>query len=439
MKSFVKLIKFPIRALFRVKKKLNAFHTLLKIKIQPIRHYFLKLKVRGKFKKNIKIKIVFLITHFSIWKYDDIYRMFLFNERFDVSILITPVVNQGHKNMVENMHHIESNLKKRNLNFVNLYNKQTNQYLNVKREIKPDIVFFTNPHQGLVYEKYYFPLLSRYLSVYVPYSFRCVNRDKDHYDKTFMNLVWKVFYESHFHLKKASLVARNKAQNGVLSGYPPLEKLNYGFRTNRATHWKSNNEKYKRIIWAPHHTIENQNPLSFSTFLKFSDIFIEIARFFSDDVQFVFKPHPLLKYKLYQDDFWGYKKTTEYYQLWSSMINTSVHEDDYIDLFNESDAIIHDSNSFLAEYFYTGKPCLYLVQNDKLYDQFNELGQEILKHYYQAENREDICNFINTSVILENDELQESRNEFFNKRLKIDNDVSPSKYIYNYLLNKISE
>ena len=75
-----------------------------------------------------------------------------------------------------------------------------------------------------------------------------------------------------------------------------------------------------------------------------------------------FKPHPILKPKLYKHALWGKERTDAYYHCWETMENTQLEMSDYIDLFMTSDAMIFDSVSFMTEYLYTKKPALFLCR-----------------------------------------------------------------------------
>ena len=64
---------------------------------------------------------------------------------------------------------------------------------------------------------------------------------------------------------------------------------------------------------------------------------VELAKKYQDSIQFAFKPHPVLKFRLI--NIWGEQKTEEYYKLWETMPNTQLETGDYIDLFLTSDAL----------------------------------------------------------------------------------------------------
>ena len=73
----------------------------------------------------------------------------------------------------------------------------------------------------------------------------------------------------------------------------------------------------------------------------------------------VFKPHPMLKSKLFRTKL-GKAKTDDYFHFWETQSNTQFNDGEYIELFKQSDAMIHDSGAFLAEYIFTDKPSLTL-------------------------------------------------------------------------------
>ena len=58
------------------------------------------------------------------------------------------------------------------------------------------------------------------------------------------------------------------------------------------------------------------------------------------------------------------------------MSNGMLCESDYIDLFLTSDAMIHDSGSFLIEYIYVNKPVQRIISNFEARNDFNSIGKK---------------------------------------------------------------
>jgi CDP-glycerol glycerophosphotransferase (TagB/SpsB family) len=72
-----------------------------------------------------------------------------------------------------------------------------------------------------------------------------------------------------------------------------------------------------------------------------------------------------------------------------------LNDGEYDDLFNQSDAIIHDCSSFIAEYAVTRKPALYLLSKSSQSLEFlNEFGECALQSYEKATSTKQIQEFI---------------------------------------------
>jgi CDP-glycerol glycerophosphotransferase (TagB/SpsB family) len=160
------------------------------------------------------------------------------------------------------------------------------------------------------------------------------------------------FYEKYSTI--ALQVHAREMQNIIVIGYPIYDE--YQEAKFNTSIWKVADDNLKRIIWAPHHSIEGNNGLlKLSTFLENADSMLDIARKFHEKVQFAFKPHPMLLQVLYNHPKWGKEKTDKYYKEWENGKNTILTTGSYMELFKSSDAMIHDCGSFIIEYLYTKK------------------------------------------------------------------------------------
>jgi CDP-glycerol glycerophosphotransferase (TagB/SpsB family) len=181
---------------------------------------------------------------------------------------------------------------------------------------------------------------------------------------------------------------------------------------------RKNKNKKKLIIWAPHWSVDKDNPLlNMSTFLDFHETFLDLSSKYEDYFEFIFKPHPELKESLYRLSSWGRYKTDYYYSLWESNGNRYLNESAYIDLFNESDALIHDSGTFMVEYLFTGKPVAYLKTNmvPKVHI-YNQFGIEALSTHKILCDRNDIELFL-VELIKSVDSMKQIREDFYHKYL----------------------
>ena len=372
-----------------------------------------------------KINCVFLALFEEVWKYDDVYKLMETCSRFNPTILVCPIVNYGKENMLRRMHNCYETMNKKGYKVLCAYNDITNSYIDLRKDLQPDIIFYTSPYKGLIDDRYYITHYKDILTVYVPYF---INSNKAYNmacNLELHNLVWRRFAETEFHRQLSIDHASNKGVNVVNSGYPGIEPF---LKMKK----EQKRKKRKMIIWAPHHTIEPVGIIYYSCFFQYCDLMIEMAKKYIDDVVLVFKPHPLLRNKL--NEKWGVERTDAYYSQWTQMQNTALNEGDYIDLFIESDAMIHDSASFIAEYLYLNKPVMRTLNGEKMEEMYNEFGIQCIKQHYWAKSFEDIESFIK-NVINGVDPLKEQRTKFINEVLMPKG--SPSQNIINDILDSI--
>ena len=240
------------------------------------------------------------------------------------------------------------------------------------------------------------------------------------------------FLETDFHKKIAEKHARNHGVNAAVSGYPGTEVFLRG-DYNPADVWKKQECEKKRVIWAPHHTIDKT--LELSTFLLRCDDMLALAQKYKDSIQFVFKPHPLLKFKLQQE--WGVERVNQYYSRWASMENTQLEETSYVDIFLTSDAMIHDCGSFTTEYLFTHKPVMYLTHDEHFSERFNPFGLEAFQCHYKGSSVDEIEKFLR-DVVLEGDDPKASqRQQFFDNYLQPIDGEMPSEKIIHIIKNMI--
>ncbi|ADQ13543.1 CDP-glycerol--poly(glycerophosphate) glycerophosphotransferase [Halanaerobium hydrogeniformans] len=413
--------------------KLKSIIENMKIKKQYYYHKYNLQKVKNKVKKQKKINIAFIVLNSSIWKYDELYKMMENDDRYNPIILICPFTRYGKKSMLNEIEKCYNMFLNKGFNTIKLYNTDEETYINVKDKFKPDIIFFTNPYSNKTKSKYYISNFPDILSCYTHYSFHVCNRNETMYNSLFNNLLWKAFYETEIHKEIAKKYSRNNAKNVVVSGYPGIDRLEYG-KSIVLNKWKKQN--FKKIIWAPHHSIQKNDELKYSNFLRYHKFMFDIAQKYEERIQIAFKPHPFLKNKLYNHNNWGRTRTDEYYRKWAQLSNGQLETDEYVELFNSSDAMIFDSASFTAEYLYCGKPSLFLYSDENVSDRFNEFGKLALKQHYTGYNKKDIKNFIE-DVINEKDKKEKSRREFYNKYLIPPDGNKASKNIMNDLNNSI--
>ena len=394
-------------------------------------------KAAARLKGKEKIEVAFLLTIPGMWKLDYVFKRMQESRHYHPYVVIYPYSNFkgfSEQSLQETLQRTEDFIKSRGYEYIIPYNKETDKWEDIKKTLDPDIVFFTTPYRDVQPQYYYYHFADR-LTCFVPYAFCSLKLYELNYHPISVNQYGMNFAETSFHLGFAKKYAASKGKNFVVTGYPGTEVyLDKDYVSPDV--WKTKNAQMKRVIWAPHHTIDGSDNFQVSTFLDYYEKMLEIAEQYKNKIHFAFKPHQLLKFKLIQ--LWGEERTNAYYKRWEAMENGQLEEADYRDLFIHSDAIIHDSGGFTTEYLFTKKPAMYLVRHENYEDMFNDFGRLSFQQYYKAGNADDIIQFLEEVVLNENDPLKESRDKFFEEYLAPYNGKMPSENIIEAIENKIN-
>ena len=139
---------------------------------------------------------------------------------------------------------------------------------------------------------------------------------------------------------------------------------------------------------------------------------------YKEKLVWCFKPHPLLKPKLYIHPEWGKEKADLYYDFWKNEENTQIELGEYTNLFCTADAMIHDSSSFLAEFLYTKKPVLYTIsEKNDCFSNFSEFGKKAYNSCYHAKNITDIDNFLTEIITNPTIDLKQEHLDFLTQEI----------------------
>lgn len=387
------------------------FWRFIKLYLRKQRQY--KRVIKRLKKKESPIRVFFFALDSSTWKYESVYRLMEKDDKFDPIVLVCPIDNQGEEYKHNKLEECYKYFSENNYNVISTYDKEHDTYLDA-HELKPDIIFYTNPYRYLIDDRYYINRFNDVLTCYVNYAYNNIS-SRYTCGLEFHQLLWRYYIENgdNYVLVKRFYNARNCR----VTGYPLIDIFTQ-YKV-QSWPWKLENKQLKRVIWAPHHTIEgNTDDIALSTFLLYYDTMLQIAEQYKDRIQFAFKPHPLLLCALYKHPQWGKERTDAYYKRWENGENTTYIKGAYYDLFCTSDAMIHDSGSFIIEYLYVNKPVLILTEGGNRLSQCNVTATNAYDCHYEGKNENDIISFINDIVLKGKDTKQEMRVSFYNKYLK---------------------
>lgn len=377
-------------------------------------------KNEERIRKKDSITVVFFASNVSMWHYQNLYEEMLKHKRFKPIIVISPLNAYAHEQKVECVKALRLYFEKRGINYID-YDTDNMKGFDVKGILKPDVLFYPQPYYTVMCKEHRYYRFKKSLLAYYPYFFHRTRLPFE-YNEDFHNRAWRLYYETDLQKKDAKELASIGDLNVRVVGYPNADSYN-----NRIIEdpWKTMTNPHKRVIWAPHFTLDGNGWINSSNFIWMSKLMLTIADKYKDDVQFAFKPHPRLLSELYKHPDWGKRKADAYYQTWQEMENGQLETKDYVDLFITSDGLIHDSGSFGVEYQYTHKPAMFISKDMTSFSEpLSDFGKMIYKLHYIGNNEDDINSFIENVIIKCKDDLYNKREIFIKKYLSPPNQRS---------------
>lgn len=406
-------------------------------------------KVKAKIAEGKKVRVAFLPISASEWPAERIYRQMEDDDRFEPQVIPVPVIGRQKEERGKMYDQTYEFFANRGYNVRHIYDSETEEIVGWE-DIGgyPDVIVHVTPWYLDMAKNYQIVNLPfSVLNIYIAYGINTGNSTTGRFEelcilnKEIDNLMWRIYTETERDYEGFKKYETLGGRNVRFSGYI---KMDYFY----AHHEYSDADlrgmwnipagrtpgEYKKVIIAPHFSVGDTNVLSFSTFDKNMYFWIYLAEKYKDSVSFVFKPHPNLRNQLVSK---GYMKSIDEYEAYLNRIrilpNARVQEEgDYLALFDTSDALIDDSISFIGEYFYTGKPMLFLERPEQ---RFTDLGAEIIKTQYRVDGTDyaAIDDFITNVVLNGEDYTKQMRKETFERELDYYciNSMSAAEYIYS--------
>jgi len=399
-----------------LKKKLGNTYTQVFSKMYYGWYYSFRIR---KLRKQPIITVVFKIEDLGAWKTEGLYRLMLNHPRFDPKLFIS-------RNAVEDDRvNLRAYCKAKGYDYLEI----DGQNYPVWHYCYPDIVFFQKPYRDTFLGLSELIRYHKTLFAYITYGLHG-SIEPWCYDWPYLHKCWQIYYENKKLAEEYGRLLNSRIPNSYATGLPMMDEL-LTPKAQIADQWKECSAEKKRIIFAPHHSINLDNEWITSTFLEMGDAILELAEQYSDKVQWAFKPHPLLREKL--EKVWGKERTDKYYRRWSEASWSQFEPGKYMGLFKYSDAMIHDCGSFIMEYLYMDKPVMYLMRNENLADTFNSAYKKALTLMYHGWNIDDVENFIQ-NVISGNDSMKQLRDDFYREYMIPPNNTSASQNIIDCIL-----
>ncbi len=411
--GFTKLFYYPneFRKTFRNRLAKNQLHNRMAAYLTYSRYPAKIRAIRESYRTTHKIKVAFLVLFNGVFPFRAVFEKMSGDAHFDPWIIVIPNATRTREyqqtKYSEAFHDLSHQYGDRVLHG---YDWENGEILELHEVYQ--IVFFNNPYEQLVHKEHraqYF-LHRNVLMLYANYGFAALKFWDEVIATEFYNSMWKVCVETDGNLEYLKQHERLKGRNGLVTGYLKMDSF---------ANYRPSIKKRKMILICPHHTVWGWDKLNISNFLSYADLFIELPKRFPE-IDFVFRPHPLLFDNLVAHRIWTEEQVERYLvKLLESPNMVYDKSGDYFQVFCDSDAMIHDCGSFIGEYLFTEKPCCYLLKSE---EQVNKtllpLGQDCIKQYYHAFQAEDIKYFIQNVVIEGQDPMKKQREAFSRNVLK---------------------
>lgn len=373
------------------------------------------------------ITVAFMALDLPCWKCGSVFRLMQQHPRFRPIIWIVPELQiEDVDERERNMSTMRSYFETQGFPFIEMPSLEE-----LRSRCSPDIVFLAKPYWGTTccdVDK-----LREELVCYVPYSYH--NTETGGFQHCAEEYTWRNFFSSRGVLRQSRKYMNNGGANVVVTGHPIADA--YLFPESGVSLppvWRDNGERKLRVIWAPHWTISGDSWFKTASFLELSHDMLALAEKYADRVQWAFKPHPLLRDSLYQHPDWGKERTDAYYERWAAMPYAQLETGDYEALFKQSDAMIHDSGSFIIEYLLVDKPCMFVQNENYSKIDFNEDTREALDCYLKGHTIQEIEEFLQRLIQGGNDSMQTARRRYRKHYLQSPHGVSAAQNIVNAIL-----
>ncbi len=379
------------------------------------------------------VKVAFLVSSLASWKVEETARIMHEDMRFDVTIYLCPLVRGKMSEVrdaeIEKLRRHFADLTFRVCDLSKLDESTAAARFDSDRN---EVHFFTNPHK-LTWRALHERLFLKGLSVYVPYSYEVAEYAGNYaqYDQKFHNAMWRIFVP---HQTSVDLYRQFRTigdRNVFVTGYSCCEPL---WSERGAS--KAPNTSLKTIVWAPHWILNED--LQWATVYELGTDMMAIAEEFKDRIQWVVRPHPLLRQHLAAHADWGPEKTDAFYAFWETAPFARVEIGDYVPTFLLSHAMIHDSGSFLAEYLFLDRPVMYLRTAATSGEGLNTFGQKARDACSIGGSRAEIRHFLE-DIVAGRDSMSERRAEFISCELEPTMTPAPSRQIADHIVTAIRQ
>jgi hypothetical protein len=350
-----------------------------------------------------------MVVFDSVFPLENVFRLMMDDASFDPYIVVIPDVSRGSGHQNKTMCQTFDVLTRKYGERV-LTSLVDGRFIDISHSF--DLYAAMNPYSQMTHRFYRIPYLA--MKGCLVFATRYFTDTGTIYSTTFNSLnslafLWRFYAED------------DRDAHSMRMAQPLLRRRNVIIAVGRPkmdTYKPACSRRSRKcIILAPHHSIDpiGSQRFTIANFPMYADFFLQLPERYPN-VDWVFRPHPLLFSSMVNSGRWTQMQCDAYIAKMRSYVNVQYEAGgEYLDTFAKSDGMIQDCSSFLPEYFYTGMPQCYLLRSKESVDeQFLEYGKLLLSHTYKAYSESDVFSFIDDVIVNGNDVMKEERLRFLN-------------------------
>lgn len=396
-------------------------------------------KSKTRRKVNAKIRVGFIVRMIElINKSKPLIDKLLEDERFEVYILCVPSnIEAGNltKGNLEN--DIYEYCKQIYSNSINTLNSN-GTWLDI-REYNLDYIFYSHPYDSVYPQIYNSKNVCKCSKICILLYGMLLTKEMLNImlNKKFFRNVYIYFAETNyvkeFNINRFLVTHRLGLQKSICLGMPSLQDI---YSRQCFTHktkslaWRFSENTF-RVIWTPRYTTNLK--LGGSNFFVYYKELIEYADAHKD-IDFLFRPHPLTFKTFIKTGEMTETEVLEFKTAIRKRKNIALDEEkEYVDTFLNSNVLVTDISSIIAEYFVTGNPIIYCASNMTL--ELAEHTKRILDGCYVVYNKKELFLCL-ANLKKGNDELKCKRDriisELFGDYLKCSTEKIIEEIVIDY-------
>ena len=153
------------------------------------------------------IEVAFLLSIPGMWKLDYLFRLMRDSKHYHPYVVIIPYSQYkgfDSQTVADTIKRTEQFIKDRGFEYIVPYDSQSHKWVDIRKTLNPDIVFFTTPYRDIPPQYYYYNFSDK-LTCYVPYAFQAMNAYNLNYNQIAINLYSLNFAETPMHIDFAKL------------------------------------------------------------------------------------------------------------------------------------------------------------------------------------------------------------------------------------------